>query len=53
MNLNHNTDADVLDRLSQVESKQGYIKDLIRRDINRNPDRLDGTNPTTEALAKW
>ena len=33
MNLNHNTDKDVLDKLSQVSSKQGYIKELIRADI--------------------
>lgn len=33
MNLNHNTDRDVLEKLSQVPSKQGYIKDLIRADI--------------------
>lgn len=31
--LNHNTDADILLRLSQVDSKQGYIKDLIRKDL--------------------
>lgn len=31
--LNHNTDADILLKLSQVESKQGYIKDLIRKDL--------------------
>lgn len=33
MNLNHNTDKDVLEKLSTVPSKQGYIKDLIRADI--------------------
>lgn len=33
MNLNHNTDKDVLEKLSQVPSKQGYIKELIRADI--------------------
>lgn len=31
--LNHNTDADILCKLSQVGSKQGYIKELIRKDI--------------------
>lgn len=30
MNLNHNTDADLLAKLSTVPSKQGYIKQLIR-----------------------
>ena len=33
MNLNHNTDADILEKLSQVDSKQGYIKSLIRADL--------------------
>ena len=33
MNLNHNTDADLLQKLSEVDSKQGYIKSLIRADI--------------------
>lgn len=33
MNLNLNTDADILEKLSRVESKQGYIKRLIREDL--------------------
>lgn len=33
MNLNHNTDADLLKKLETVSSKQGYIKQLIRADI--------------------
>jgi len=36
MNLNHNTDKDVLEKLSQVPSKQGYIKGLIRADIAKD-----------------
>ena len=31
--LNHKTDADILLKLSQVESKQGYLKALIRKDL--------------------
>lgn len=31
--LNRSTDKDIIDHLDQVESKQGYIKDLIRKDI--------------------
>lgn len=32
----HNTlDADIIARLSEVESMQGYIKQLIREDIAR------------------
>ena len=33
MGLNKKTDADVIERLNQQDSKQGYIKDLIRKDI--------------------
>lgn len=35
MNLNHNTDADLLEKLESVPSKQGYIKQLIRQDITK------------------
>ena len=35
MKLNLKTDADVLDKLDSVESKQGYIKELIRADLAR------------------
>lgn len=31
--LNNKTDADVIAKLNTVESKNGYIKELIRRDI--------------------
>lgn len=33
LKLNRRTDADVLERLASVPSKQGYIKSLIRADI--------------------
>lgn len=33
LKLNKGTDADILARLSEVDSKQGYIKRLIREDI--------------------
>lgn len=33
--LNFNTDQDVIDRLSEVPSVAGYIKQLIREDIQR------------------
>lgn len=33
--LNKNTDADILEQLEKVPSKMGYIKQLIRNDINR------------------
>lgn len=33
--LNLKYDKDILDKLDAVENKQGYIKDLIRKDIKR------------------
>lgn len=33
LKLNNNTDQDILERLEEVDSKQGYIKSLIRSDI--------------------
>ena len=33
LKLNRKTDSDVIDRLEQVENRQGYIKALIRKDI--------------------
>lgn len=34
--LNLKTDADILEKLDRVPSKQGYVKDLIRRDLAEN-----------------
>ena len=31
--LNYNTDKDIIQRLDEVQSKMGYIKELIRKDI--------------------
>lgn len=33
LKLNINTDSDILDRLNDEPNKQGYIKKLIREDI--------------------
>ena len=33
------TDQDILDKLDSVESKQGYIKNLIREDIKKEDTR--------------
>lgn len=33
LKLNKESDSDILDKLNTVDSMQGYIKDLIRRDI--------------------
>ena len=35
MKLNKKTDADILDKLDSVPNKQGYIKGLIREDLNK------------------
>lgn len=42
MKLNLRTDADVLAKLNSVPNKQGYIKQLIRRDIEQ--EERDGAN---------
>ena len=33
LKLNTKTDADILEKLNEVENKQGYIKELIRADL--------------------
>ena len=45
MKLNNKTDADILQKLAEVESKQGYIKELIRKDLQKQTAK----NPLTEA----
>lgn len=35
LKLNNNTDADILAKLASVDNRQGYIKQLIRADINK------------------
>ncbi len=34
LNLNLKTDADIIKALEDVPNKQGYIKELIRKDLN-------------------
>lgn len=36
LKLNKKTDADILEALESVPNKQGYIKSLIRKDIEQN-----------------
>lgn len=38
INLNNITDQDILDHLATVPNRQGYIKDLIRKDMERRKD---------------
>ena len=35
ININRNTDADILDHLEKLDNVQGYIKALIRSDLER------------------
>lgn len=42
LKLNKKTDADILERLDEVNSKQGYIKALVREDM-----RKKGCSPAT------
>lgn len=39
MTLNNQYDADILKRLQEVPNKQGYVKDLIRKDIKENEEQ--------------
>ena len=33
LRLNYKTDADIIEKLDYVESKMGYIKSLVRKDL--------------------
>ena len=39
LKFNKNTDEDILEKLSEVENKQAYIKQLIRADISKEKTR--------------
>ena len=45
LKLNNNTDADILRHLDQQDSKQGYIKELIRREIEARFEEIDALEP--------
>jgi hypothetical protein len=38
LKLNRRTDGDVLEKLDSVPSKQGYIKALVRADLERSAE---------------
>ena len=38
LKFNKKTDADILAWLEHIPNKQGYIKELIRKDIKRDTD---------------
>lgn len=44
LKLNIKTDADILEYLETVGNKQGYIKGLIRKDMNNAPDEDEPKN---------
>ncbi len=49
MKLHIVNDADILEKLDTVESKQGYIKRLIRDDLNRiRTNSSDSAGTATE-----
>lgn len=35
LRLNFNTDKDIIKKLDEVDSKMGYIKELIRKDLQK------------------
>jgi hypothetical protein len=37
--LTRSTDADIIEKLDSVENRQGYIKELIRRDLEENKEK--------------
>ena len=41
LKLNKGTDADILQKLDEVDNKQGYIKGLIRDDIKSGTQKPD------------
>lgn len=46
MKLNNNTDADIIRFLQELNgSKQGYLKRLIRDDMERKSEQDNGTGP--------
>lgn len=49
LKLNKGTDADVLRRLEEVPSKQGYIKELIRADIAKDEISTKGMTKRQKA----
>lgn len=40
LKLNRKTDKDIIEKLKAQINKQGYIKNLIKKDINMLDDRL-------------
>jgi hypothetical protein len=43
LKFNLNTDIDILDKLENVANKTGYIKELIRDDIQKNAGKKENS----------
>lgn len=43
LRLNINTDADIIEKLKTVPSKMGYIKSLIRADMQKEQSQADNS----------
>lgn len=41
LKMNINTEMDIIERLEEVGNKNGYIKQLIREDIERNKEKKE------------
>ena len=41
LKMNINTEMDIIERLEEVGNKNGYIKHLIREDIERNKEKKE------------
>ena len=51
LKLTNNTDKDILEKLSTIPNKQGYIKELIRHDILRE-NKIRHTKKVFNQLSK-
>lgn len=41
LKFNKKTEADVLEQIEKQPNRQGYIKDLIRRDMERSSEKAE------------
>lgn len=52
LKLNRVYDADILEKLDDVDNRQGYVKDLIRNDIKRSGASGKPAHPDWEHMGK-
>lgn len=53
LKLNRTTDADILARLEEQDSKQGYIKRLIRADMAKLAKTMIESLPSVQPEPQW